>query len=109
LIEPISVTGLSAAVQSTDALAKLVVLDVREMWEYQTASLPNSLHIPMSQLVARIDEIPRDQPIACLCHHGMRSMQVAVFLERQGYQKLYNVEGGIDAWSRQIDSSVPVY
>lgn len=95
------------------ALAKvetaIVVLDVRELWEYETAHVAGSLHIPMSQLMTRLNEIPTDKPIACLCHHGMRSMQVALFLERQGYTTLYNVEGGIDAWSHQVDATVPTY
>lgn len=86
-----------------------VVLDVREPWEVATASLPGSITIPMREIPARLAEIPADRIIVCLCHHGMRSAQVAVFLERQGYADVCNLTGGIDAWSRDVDSSVPTY
>jgi rhodanese-related sulfurtransferase len=86
-----------------------VLLDVREAWEFETARIEGSLHLPMSQIIARINDIPKDRPIACLCHHGARSMQVAVYLERQGHTQLFNVQGGIDAWSREVDTTVPTY
>jgi rhodanese-related sulfurtransferase len=90
-----------------------VLLDVRESWELQTASVQPSgfelLHIPMNTLAQRLGELPADRPIACLCHHGMRSMQVAYFLAQQGYEHLANITGGIDAWSHELDSRVPTY
>ena len=89
-----------------------VLLDVREAWECQTASVsPAGLHLvhmPMQTIPARLDALDRSRPIACLCHHGGRSQQVAVFLERQGFEVL-NVAGGIHAWSTQVDASIPVY
>ena len=63
----------------------------------------------MGQIPARINEIDEDAEIVCICHHGARSMQVASFLERQGYAKVYNLTGGIHAWSTQVDPSVPQY
>lgn len=94
-----------------------IVLDVREPWELQTASVkPDGftlLHIPMRDLPARIDalraEHGEDQPIACLCHHGMRSQQVATFLTQGGFTDVVNLQGGIAAWSEQIDPTVPLY
>lgn len=89
-----------------------VLLDVREAWELQTASAkPDSMdlqHMPMQSIPARLDELDKSRPIACLCHHGSRSMQVANFLLQHGYQ-VVNVAGGIHAWSAQVDPSVPVY
>jgi rhodanese-related sulfurtransferase len=89
-----------------------VLLDVREGWEYQTASVqPQALdlvHMPMQTIPARLDELDKSRPIACLCHHGGRSMQVAAFLAHHGFQ-VANVAGGIHAWSIQLDPSVPVY
>ena len=89
-----------------------VLLDVREGWECQTASVsPEGLqfvHMPMQSIPARLDELDKTRPIACLCHHGSRSMQVATFLERQGFEVI-NVAGGIHAWSSQVDASIPVY
>ena len=89
-----------------------VLLDVREAWEVQTASARTDalelVHMPMQTIPARLHELDRSRPIACLCHHGGRSMQVAHFLASQGYT-VANVAGGIHAWSAQVDPSVPVY
>ncbi len=90
-----------------------LVLDVREPWELQTASVrPDGfelLHIPMQQIPASLNQLDDERPIACLCHHGMRSMHVAQFLEQQGYTQIANVTGGIDLWSAERDPSVPRY
>ena len=86
-----------------------VVLDVREPWEVATASLPGSLAIPMREIPGRLAELPTQRPIVCLCHHGMRSAQVGMFLERQGFDSVINLTGGIDAWSHDVDPSVPTY
>jgi len=90
-----------------------VLLDVREPWELQTASVQpddvDVITIPMQEIPARLAELPADRPIACLCHHGMRSQRVALFLAQQGYTDVANIAGGIDAWSRERDSGVPVY
>ncbi|MEY2655307.1 MAG: hypothetical protein RLZZ524_2335 [Pseudomonadota bacterium] len=90
-----------------------VLLDVREPWEIATASLalPDlpMLAIPMQETPARLAELPREQPILALCHHGMRSLQVAWFLSQQGYPYTYNIVGGIDAWSAEVDPGVPRY
>jgi rhodanese-related sulfurtransferase len=89
-----------------------ILLDVREAWEVQTAcAKPEALdlvHMPMQSIPARLDEIDKTRPIACFCHHGGRSMQVANFLLQHGFQ-VVNVAGGIHAWSAQVDPSIPVY
>ena len=89
-----------------------VLLDVREAWEVQTAcAKPEALdwvHMPMQSIPARLDELDKKRPIACFCHHGGRSMQVANFLLQHGFQ-VVNVAGGIHAWSAQVDPSIPVY
>ena len=94
-----------------------VVLDVREAWELQTASVqPDGftlLHMPMREIPARLAELHTtpgvDHPIACLCHHGVRSQQVATFLAQHGFSEVVNLRGGIAAWSQQVDPSVPSY
>ena len=95
------------------APAEPVLLDVREAWELQTAPLDlpgaRTLHIPMATLPARLHELDRAQPVLGLCHHGVRSQQCVAFLQRQGFDAVYNVAGGIDAWSREVDPSVPRY
>ncbi|MCX4159900.1 MULTISPECIES: rhodanese-like domain-containing protein [Paraburkholderia] len=86
-----------------------VLLDVREPWEVTTAQIAGSVSIPMREIPARSEELEDDAQIVCVCHHGARSAQVAMFLESRGYQHVFNLQGGIDAWSRQVDSSVPTY
>lgn len=90
-----------------------VLLDVREGWEVQTAcARPADLdfvHMPMQSIPARLHELDRSRPIACLCHHGGRSMQVAAFLHSRGFSHIANIAGGINAWSAEIDPSVPRY
>lgn len=90
-----------------------LLLDVREPWEVQLAAIrlpgAGTLHLPMGQIPQRLDELDPAQPILCICHHGMRSAQVVAFLERAGFESVYNLVGGIDAWSAQVDPSVPRY
>ena len=90
-----------------------LLLDVREPWEFERAAIriegARTLHIPMNTIPQRLDELDAAQPVVCICHHGMRSAQVAAFLERQGFEAVYNLAGGIDAWSAQIDPTVPRY
>jgi len=104
---------LAVAASHTPAGRLPVVLDVREPWELQTASVKADgfelLPMPMRSVPARFTELDRDQPIACLCHHGGRSAQVAHFLMNQGFTRIVNIQGGIHAWSSQIDPSIPVY
>jgi rhodanese-related sulfurtransferase len=94
--------------------AKPVLLDVREPWELQTASVrPEEgfelAAIPMNEIPARLTELDADRPVACLCHHGGRSQRVAMFLAQQGFSNVANIAGGIDAWSQERDATVPRY
>lgn len=104
---------LQQAASSAPGL-KPVLLDVREPWEMQTASVQATdgfelVAMPMRSVPARYLELERDRPIACLCHHGARSAQVAHFLVQNGFSAVVNVHGGIHAWSQQRDPGVPVY
>ncbi len=92
---------------------RLVLLDVREPWEVALAAIridgAEHLDIPMGSVPARLDALDSAQPVVCICHHGARSAQVVAFLQRQGHDAVYNLAGGIDAWSQQIDERVPRY
>ena len=88
---------------------KLQLLDVREAWEYQTARIDGSTLIPMGDVAARVAELDSENEVVVICHHGGRSMQIAVFLERQGFCKVHNLTGGVDGWARTVDSSMPLY
>ena len=90
-----------------------LLLDVREAWEVALAVIridgAEWLEIPMNQLPARLSALDPTQPIVCICHHGVRSAQVVAFLDRQGFESVYNLAGGIDAWSTRVDANVPRY
>jgi rhodanese-related sulfurtransferase len=98
-----------AAWLADGARAKPLLLDVREPWEWQTARIEGSQHMPMRDVPARLGELDREREVVAICHHGGRSQQVAMFLEKNGFAKVHNLVGGVDAWSRTIDPAVPVY
>lgn len=91
--------------------AEFMLLDVREQDEYDFAKIEGSVLIPMSQIQERIGELEqhKDSHIVVHCHHGGRSMNVTRFLVTNGYARVQNLAGGIDAWSQEIDDSVPRY
>lgn len=108
-MQQIAVQELHAHCKAHNAL----LLDVREPWEVALAnvSLPGvaQKNIPIGSIVERMGELDPSQSIVCICHHGVRSLQVVAFLQRQGYESVYNLAGGIDAWSIEVDPSVPRY
>jgi rhodanese-related sulfurtransferase len=90
-----------------------LLLDVREPWEFDLAAIrlpgASTLNLPMGQVPRRLSDLDPAQPILCICHHGVRSAQVVAFLEHAGYGSVYNLAGGIDAWSARVDPAVPRY
>ena len=86
-----------------------VLLDVREPWETQICCIDGSELVPMRALPARLHELDPADPIVCICHHGGRSAHVTIFLARQGFEDVYNLTGGVDAWARQVDAAMPTY
>lgn len=93
-----------------DAGDAFTLLDVREPWEFETAKLPRAKLMPMGEVPSRAhQELDPDEHIVVVCHHGVRSMNVTVWLRQQGFEKAQSMRGGIDAWSRRVDQKVPVY
>jgi rhodanese-related sulfurtransferase len=87
-----------------------VLLDVREPWEFETAHLPDSVLMPMGDVPSRAHaELDPDAHIVVLCHHGQRSLSVAMWLRGQGFEYAQSLAGGIEAWSRSVDPSIPLY
>jgi rhodanese-related sulfurtransferase len=113
MIDQVRPSGLGQWLQAQDSPSPAVVLDVREPWEVQTASVKADgfelVAIPMNQIPARLAELDPDAPVACLCHHGARSQRVALFLEQNGFSRLANIAGGINAWADERDPGVPRY
>ena len=103
---------LARRASESDAFAPLL-LDVREDWEFELAAIRvdglTTLHMPMGSVPARLAELKPAQPVVCICHHGVRSAQVVAFLGRVGFAAAYNLAGGIDAWSEDVDAAVPRY
>jgi len=88
----------------------ITLLDVREPWEYQTASIAGSKLIPMGDVPSRAhQELDPEAHIVVICHHGVRSLNVTHWLRQQGFESVQSMRGGIDAWSRVVDPKVPVY
>jgi rhodanese-related sulfurtransferase len=99
--------AVSAALNQGSAFT---LLDVREPWEFETGHMATAMLMPMGEVPARAhQELDPDHHIVVVCHHGVRSMNVTVWLRRQGFEKAQSMRGGIDAWSRIIDSNVPRY
>ena len=88
---------------------KLVLVDVREEWEYSLAKLDGSILIPLGTLPQSLARLNRDSEIIAICHHGMRSADATNFLIQQGFTNVKNLVGGIDAWSTHVDGTVPRY
>jgi rhodanese-related sulfurtransferase len=106
MVREISVTDLKAR---RDRGEKPLVVDVREEWELKLASIPDVVHVPMSQIPARLPEFSPDTETIVMCHAGGRSMRVARFLTNQGFTYVAKLAGGITAWSDAVDATVPRY
>ena len=105
----VSVHDLKRALDEGGADGGAVVVDVRESWEAEIAKIAGAVLIPLGEFAQRAKTLPRDKPIYIHCHHGGRSMQATQWLRRNGYDKVANVAGGIDAWSQEIDPATPRY
>lgn len=86
------------------------LLDVREPWEFEAASIAGAKLVPMGDVPSRAhQELDPEDHIVVVCHHGVRSLNVTAWLRQQGFEKAQSMRGGIDAWSRQVDGKVPTY
>jgi len=103
-------TGVKDVKAKRDAGETFLLLDVREGWEIETARLEGTLDIPMGEIPARAHlELDPEIEIVVMCHHGVRSLNVAVWLRNQGFELAQSMAGGIEQWSREIDAKVPRY
>lgn len=98
-----------ATTLSGDATGDWQIIDVREPWEHAICHLPGARLVPMDSLPQRLAELDPGCPTVVVCHHGVRSYQVALWLERSGFTDVVNLSGGIDAWARDVDPSMDTY
>jgi len=85
------------------------LLDVREPFEYQIAKIENSVLIPMNEIPGQLQQLDKNKDIVVICHHGMRSEQVAYFLVEQGFESIFNLTGGMHAWANSCDAEMALY
>lgn len=88
---------------------KLLLVDVREPWEFEICRIQGAKLIPMGSIPANLQALDADEDAICYCHHGMRSLDVAVWLRGQGVERAKSLSGGIERWSLEIDPGVPRY
>lgn len=107
-MKQLSVTELSQWL-SDPARPRPLLLDVREPWEHQICQIEGAQLVPMRSIPTQAASLDPTQTIVCICHHGGRSAQVAMFLMRHGFGDVYNLAGGVDAWARQVDRAMATY
>ena len=100
-----SAPELAAHLQNAEPL----LIDVREPWEFEICHIDGSINIPMGQVGNAIETFDEADETIVICHHGIRSQQVIYYLEQQEIENLVNLDGGVDAWARQVDRDMPVY
>ncbi len=86
-----------------------LLLDVRESWEFDICQIAGSQLVPMRQIPQYLPQLPSEQDIVVICHHGVRSLQVARFLEHSGFSQVINLYGGVDLWAQEVDLTMPTY
>ncbi|MGD8592887.1 MAG: rhodanese-like domain-containing protein [Gammaproteobacteria bacterium] len=86
-----------------------LLLDVREPWEFNICRIEGSKLIPMRQIHSAVDQLDRDQPTVVICHHGIRSQQVCLYLVNMGFTNVFNLSGGVQAWANEVEPSMPTY
>ena len=107
-IQPLEVDVLTLN-QLLQSEAPPAILDVREPWEVEQGTIAGAMKIPLGELTRRVGELPRDRALVVFCHHGGRSAQATGWLRMQGFDNASNLVGGVDAWSRLVDPSLPQY
>ena len=106
-MQEFSATQLDDYLKSTDEVPLL--LDVREEWEFDRCKIDGSILIPMGQIPSQLNELDPDRVTVMICHHGIRSRHIGIYLEREGFENIINLSGGVDAWARDVDSTMAVY
>jgi rhodanese-related sulfurtransferase len=106
---PVRLEATQVAEMIARGVERIEFLDVREAWEVDLCVIARSRHIPMNEVPARSDELPRDRALVVVCHHGVRSLKVAQWLRAQGFENAINLDGGIDEWARVIEPQMATY
>ena len=105
-MQTITVEQLAALQPEWD---KVILLDVRDPWEFEICRLADSVNIPMNEIAQRARELDQEARTVVICHFGMRSLEVSNYLEAAGFKDISNLEGGLDAWAERVDEDMPRY
>tara|TARA_Y100000385_G_C13084784_1_gene635873 strand:+ start:1300 stop:1617 length:318 start_codon:yes stop_codon:yes gene_type:complete len=89
--------------------SNIVLVDVRESWEYSVVSIKDSIHIPISEIQNRMHDFKEEQTIVFICHHGIRSRMVGNYFQQNDFENIINLRGGIDSWAKTVDNKMAVY
>lgn len=108
MVAEITATELATWLNDSNR-AQPLLLDVREGWEVALASIAGSTHIPMNLIPLRLSELPDDTAIVTVCHHGVRSFQVGLFLKNNGFEQVLSLKGGVEAWANEVDPGMAHY
>ena len=95
--------------QEMEKRQDMMMLDVREPVEIQICHIENAMHVPMGQIPTKLEELPKNKDLVVFCHMGIRSRQVMNYLKKNGFSRVYNLKGGIDRWSIEVDSKIQRY
>ena len=105
MIQDLPAKAFKAVLDNTNTL----LIDVREDWEFELCHIEGARFMPMSTIAQTYTQLDKKADLAIYCHHGVRSMRVIHFLQSQGFENLINLQGGIDAWSNEVDGSIAKY
>ena len=92
-----------------ESSSSIMLLDVREKWEFDLCSIPESIHIPIAEVILRISELEKTNPMIIICHNGRRSLHIGLELIEKGFDNVINLKGGVDQWADDIDTSMTKY
>ena len=89
-----------------ESSSSIMLLDVREKWEFDLCHIPKSIHMPIAEVILRISELEKTNPIIIICHNGRRSLHIGLELIEKGFDNVINLKGGVDQWADDIDTSM---
>jgi len=92
-----------------ESSSSIMLLDVREKWEFDLCHIPKSIHMPIAEVILRISELEKTNPIIIICHNGRRSLHIGLELIEKGFDNVINLKGGVDQWADDIDTSMTKY
>ena len=108
-MQHITATDLDLLIQAANEAENIALIDVREPWEFKLCSIEGSTLIPMSKIPEAVNQLDPDKQTIVICHTGIRSQRVCMYLEQSGFENVFNLTGGVHAWATQVDETMATY